>query len=72
MMMNDAKKKAVSIIVSKPESSSQEEVTGYEAAAEDILLALKEQSPKRLKEALKAFVDMCMYEQEESEDKMEG
>jgi hypothetical protein len=59
MMMQD--KKAASVV--------EDDMDGLMLASEEIMAALESKEPKRLKIALKAFIEMCDYaEDEESQD----
>lgn len=80
MMMNDPKKKITTIIAGlgksaeAPKNEMGDEMDssmGLMSAAEDMLLAVKENSPKRLMEAMKAFVQMQMDEPSEEPSESE-
>lgn len=84
MFMSDDKKKRATLIISRlsgkpgseevseaPKNENGDEVDseiGHMSAAEDILDAIASKDAKALKNALKAFLDMCESEPE-SEDK---
>ena len=75
--MNGAGDLTPSFLSEKPEEvkmvdgAEQDCERGYEACAEEVLSALKESSPKRLKNALKSFITMAIDEYEQSEEEME-
>jgi hypothetical protein len=76
-MMGD-KKKLISIILSeKAHKPKEEEVSsglesdfsgGYESIASDVMSAVKSGDSKKLASSLKEFMQMCMSEDEYSDD----
>ncbi len=78
MIMQDGKKKAVSLIISKlgdkqekveqaptVDNVEQDLSMPLEAAADEILQALETKNAKALVEALKYFMEMCEYKKDE-------
>jgi len=79
MLMKPNNKNAATIIVSKlreqgPEveksmesEGAEQEVDQFEMAAEELLGAIERKDSRALKEALKSFIQMCEYEEEEAD-----
>lgn len=77
MLLNDDKKKSVSLIISKigkeskaPEKDGelQDDSMPKEAAAEELLAAIESKSAKGVVEALSALMELCSEAEEESSD----
>lgn len=68
-LLNDEKKVAA-LIVGSPEKKEEgpKEMVGLDAAAEDILSAIKSGDAKTLVGALKSFYEMCEMEEESKEE----
>jgi hypothetical protein len=77
----DAKGLALSILSKrKPEGSrehaareedQESEVSGLEAAADEIISAVESKDAKALSESLKAFIEQCQGDEEPEEDESE-
>lgn len=71
-LLNDEKKVAA-LIVGEPSKKEEgpKEMVGLDAAAEDIISAVKSGDPKLLVGALKSFYEMCEMEEESKEEESE-
>lgn len=79
-MLGD-KKKLISIILSEKHQKPKEEKVssglesdfegGYESIASDVMSAVKSGDAKKLASSMKEFIQMCMSEDEYSEDESE-
>lgn len=76
MLMKDDKKKAATLIISalKPAPSkvaekdgAEQEMNDHSIAADEILLAIEKKDVNALAEALKSFIQMCEYSEDEAE-----
>jgi len=81
-MKDDSKKKIAALIIAKKNPEGESEMKnapkddkdnessydmGLDSAAEEIIQAVEAKDAKKIKEALKSFVSMCMSEEEDSE-----
>lgn len=79
MLMKDNKRSITTIISglgapeqeAKPDNVEQDASIGLDTAAEEILKAVESKSPKALVEALKSFMEMCDYEEADSDEAKE-
>lgn len=67
--MKDDKKEAAMIILSKLKDKKKDgkeeekEYEGLDAASEEILSAISSEDSKKLKKALKSFIELCQEEE---------
>lgn len=67
-MSDDKNKRAGGMAVEIDMPDKADEYDGHQAAADEVMSAIESKDPAALKEALKSFVEMCSYSNDDASE----